>query len=83
MKRHKSTPPDELLALEAIAGDIRALFDLKRHYDRLMRYALNREIKKASEDFGFEEGMYDFDNLLGDMCLVFDNAVMDFEIIED
>ena len=83
MKRNKGTPPEESLALDAIAGDICALYDLKSHYDRLMRYALNMTIRKAAEDFGFEEEMYDFENLLGDICVVFDNAVMDFEIIED
>ena len=83
MKRPKRTPPEESLALDSIAGEICALQELKEHYDRLMRYALNMEIQKATEDFGFEEKMYGFEDLLGDMRLVFDNAVMDFEIIED
>ena len=83
MRGSKRKQPEESLALDSIAGDIYALLELKEHYDRLMRYALNMEIQKAAEDLGFEKEMYDFDNLLGDMCLVFDNAVMDFEIIED
>jgi hypothetical protein len=54
MKRNKGTPPEESLALDAIAGDICALYDLKSHYDRLMRYALNMTIRKAAEDFGLK-----------------------------
>ena len=83
MRGCKRKLPEESLALDSIACDICALQELKGFYDRLMLYALNREIQKAAEDFGFEKEMYDFDNLLGEMCLVFDNAVMDFEIIED
>ena len=83
MRGNKRKQPEESLAMNSIAGDFCALLELQGHYDRLMRYALNMEIQKAAEDFGFEKEMYDFDNLLGDMCLVFDNAVMNFEIIED
>ena len=74
------------MANEAIAGDIAALFDLREHYGRLMRYALNREIQKASQSYGFEEELYGFeeelygfDDLMGDLGIIFDNAVMNFE----
>ena len=67
------------MANEAIAGDIAALFDLREHYGRLMRYALNRKIQKASQSYGFEEELYGFDDLMGDLGIIFDNAVMNFE----
>ena len=83
MKRRKYALPEDTLAKEAIAGDIAALFGLREHYDRLMRYAVNREIQTASEIYGLEAHLYDFDDLLGDLGIIFDNAVMDFEKIED
>ena len=83
MKRRKYAPPEELLAEAAMNGDVGALFELKEPYKKLMCYALNREIRMSSELYGFEEELYGFDDLLGDMGIIFDNAVMDFEKIED
>ena len=44
-----------------------------------MRYAINFEIHKALETYGFEDDLYGFDDLIGDMGIIFDNAVMSFE----
>lgn len=44
VKRRKYTPPEADLIRPAITGNIVALFDVRAHYDRLMRYKLNKEI---------------------------------------
>lgn len=79
MRKRKYPLPDEQMSADAIAGDIVALFELRAHYERLMRYAINREIRMASEIYSFEEELYGFDDLLGDLGIIFDNAVMSFE----
>jgi hypothetical protein len=42
VKRRKYTPPEADLIRPAITGNIVALFDVRAHYDRLMRYKLNK-----------------------------------------
>lgn len=49
VKRRKYTPPEADLIRPAITGNIVALFDVRAHYDRLMRYKLNKEIMALSE----------------------------------
>ena len=61
-----------------ITGDIDALFELRAHYDKLMRYKLNKEIKIMAEKFDLDPAWFGFDDLLGDMGVIFDNAVMSF-----
>lgn len=53
VKRRKYTPPEADLIRPAITGNIVALFDVRAHYDRLMRYKLNKEIMALSEAIGF------------------------------
>ena len=77
VKRRKYTPPEADLIRPAITGNIVALFDVRAHYDRLMRYKLNKEIMALSEAIGFSPDM--FDNLLGDVGVILDNAVMNFK----
>ena len=79
VKRRKYTPPEADLIRPAITGNIVALFDVRAHYDRLMRYKLNKEIMTLSEAIGFSPDMFDFDNLLGDIGVILDNAVMNFK----
>ena len=79
VKRRKYTPPEADLIRPAITGNIVALFDVRAHYDRLMRYKLNKEIMALSEAIGFSPDMFDFDNLLGDVGVILDNAVMTFK----
>jgi len=44
-----------------------------------MTYKLNKEIMALSEAIGFSPDMFDFDNLLGDVGVILDNAVMNFK----
>lgn len=79
MKRRKYAPPEEGLIRTAITGNIVALFGVRAHYDRLMRYMLNKEIMNMSEAMGLEPEMFDFENLLGDIGIILDDAVMNFK----
>ena len=78
MKKRKYRPPEDTLIRAAITGDIDALFELRAHYDKLMRYKLNKEIKIMAEKFDLDLAWFGFDDLLGDMGVIFDNAVMSF-----
>ena len=78
MKRRKYAPPEEGLIRTAITGNIVALFGVRAHYDKLMRYKLNKEIKIMAEKFDLDPAWFGFDDLLGDMGVIFDNAVMSF-----
>ncbi len=51
VKRRKYTPPEADLIRPAITGNIVALFDVRAHYDRLMRYKLNKSANKKSSRF--------------------------------
>ena len=79
MKRRKYTPPEDELIRVAITGNIVALFDIRAHYDRLMRYMLNKEINAMAEAMCLEPEMFDFENLLGDIGIILDDAVMNFK----
>lgn len=79
MKRHEFNPPDETLIRKAIHGDAVALYEIYRHYERLMRYKLNEEIRKMSEETGFEPGLFCFDDLLSEIGRTFFQAVMSFK----
>ena len=79
VKRRKYTPPEADLIRPAITGNIVALFDVRAHYDRLMRYKLNKEVMALSAAIGFSPDMFDFDNLLGDVGVILDSAVMNFK----
>ena len=78
MKKRKYTPPEADLIREAIAGDINALFHMREHYEKLMRYKLNKEIMVMVEKYELDPEWFGFDDLLGDMGIIFDNAVMSF-----
>lgn len=79
MKRRKYVPPEKELIRTAITGNIVALFDIRAHYDRFMRYELNKEITAMAETFCLPPEMFDFENILGDMGIILDEAVMNFE----
>lgn len=79
MKKHEFNPPEEKLIRKAISGNSVALYEIYRHYERLMRYKLNKEIKKMSEETGFEEDLFCFEDLLSEIGRTFFQAVMSFK----
>ncbi len=79
MKKRKYAPPKEELIREAISGDPVALYELRSHYEKLMYYKLNREIGKMSEKTDFNPAMFQIEDLMSDLGIIFDNAVMSFK----
>lgn len=80
MKKEKVDPPEEELIRMALKGVAAAKWEIIKHYDRLIRFMLNKEIKKAVAKTGLEEELFSFEDLLCDVRFELLNAIGKFRI---
>ena len=57
MKGNSFNPPEEHTIRSAIHGDRDARLEIVEHYRNLICFMLNKQIKEASENMGFDREM--------------------------